>query len=273
MGASAFNADVSKWDTTKTVKMQSMFINAVKFNRDLSKWSVFKVENLASMFYGAAAFTDNKFFCKGSWKTSALKPGDFSKSGIDSSVISNFYCDGVTTVTNLIVHQVIRDRFSGISDRKTAVVDKFGEIENWDIGALASHKTATGDCLDGLLSGIQGSDAFLNVNLTNWNTSKITSMNRWFSASTFNGDVSTWDVSRVTTMTGMFDDATAFNADISQWKTSNVINMEYLFNEATAFNADISRWDTSKVTTFGGMFTRASVFNQGNFLNLFLYFG
>jgi hypothetical protein len=54
---------------------------------------------------------------------------DFSQSGIDSSVISNFYYDGVTTVTNLIVHQVIQDWFS-CTAKRSAVVDKFGEIEN-----------------------------------------------------------------------------------------------------------------------------------------------
>merc|ERR1712072_675531 len=37
----------------------------------------------------------------------------------------------------------------------------------------------------------------------------------------FNSDLSKWDVSKVTDMSGMFASATSFNNDLSKWEVSN----------------------------------------------------
>ena len=49
-----------------------------------------------------------------------------------------------------------------------------------------------------------------------------------FWGSTFNQDLSQWNTSQVTTMRSMFYGA-AFNQDLSQWKTSQVTDMSYMF--------------------------------------------
>ena len=67
--------------------------------------------------------------------------------------------------------------------------------------------------------------------------------------SNFNQDISSWDVSNVTSMYSMFESATAFNQDISSWDVSKVNDMEFMFRFATAFNQDLSSWDVSNVTT------------------------
>jgi surface protein len=46
-----------------------------------------------------------------------------------------------------------------------------------------------------------------------------------FSFCQFNGDISQWDVSKVTNMSRMFC-AGQFNGDISQWDVSKVTNIE-----------------------------------------------
>ena len=84
----------------------------------------------------------------------------------------------------------------------------------------------------------------------------------FFSASKFNFDISSWDVSQVTGMSYMFCAATAFNQDIGGWNVSNVINMSTMFSGATAFNKNIGGWDVSKVTHMTGMFSSATAFNQ-----------
>ena len=43
----------------------------------------------------------------------------------------------------------------------------------------------------------------------------------------FNQDLNNWDVSNVTNMSSMFDDATNFNQDISSWDVSNVKDSTY----------------------------------------------
>ena len=57
----------------------------------------------------------------------------------------------------------------------------------------------------------------------------------FFETVSFNGDLSKWDVSRVTNMHEAFGGATSFNSDLSNWQTSNVVDMEYLFYGATRY--------------------------------------
>ena len=67
------------------------------------------------------------------------------------------------------------------------------------------------------------------------------------SATSFNQDISSWDVSNVTNMSGMFGNS-SFNQDISSWDVSNVTNMSSMFQDSP-FNQDIGSWDVSNVTT------------------------
>jgi surface protein len=68
------------------------------------------------------------------------------------------------------------------------------------------------------------------------------------SASSFNQDISGWNVGNVTTMRGMFSEASAFNQPIGNWNVINVTKMDFMFNKATAFNQQIGNWDVSNVT-------------------------
>ena len=53
-----------------------------------------------------------------------------------------------------------------------------------------------------------------------------------FYVTTFNGDISSWDVSAVTDMSYMFYNATAFNGDLRLWNVSAVTNMECMLYNA-----------------------------------------
>ena len=98
--------------------------------------------------------------------------------------------------------------------------------------------------------------------ISNWDTSLMTDMSGlFFNKSTFNRDISGWNTSNVTKLNDMFYGASVFNGDLSGWNTSNVTNMKGMFNKAERFNGDISGWIVSKVTDMGFMFYDASVFN------------
>ena len=93
--------------------------------------------------------------------------------------------------------------------------------------------------------------------------SNVTSMKSMFQeASNFNGDINNWDVSNVTDMSTMFLYATKFNQNLNNWNVSNVTNMLGMFEQASNFNGSISNWDVSNVTQMGYMFNRAKAFNQ-----------
>lgn len=88
--------------------------------------------------------------------------------------------------------------------------------------------------------------------------SEVTIMSSTFQNTTsFNGDISGWDVSGVTNMILMFAGAASFNADLSGWDVSNVTNMDVMFDGATSFNRDLSGWCVS------GIFPQPSGFDFG----------
>ncbi|WP_222984396.1 BspA family leucine-rich repeat surface protein [Flagellimonas meishanensis] len=102
-----------------------------------------------------------------------------------------------------------------------------------------------------------------NGDLSNWDVGNVTNMQGMFDgAALFNGDISSWTTSSVTNMIAMFSGATSFNRDIGGWNTGSVTDMEFMFNQATSFNQDIGGWNTGSVTDMEFMFNQATSFNQ-----------
>ncbi|MEE2785825.1 MAG: BspA family leucine-rich repeat surface protein, partial [Myxococcota bacterium] len=138
----------------------------------------------------------------------------------------------------------------GLAFENDCVVVNQEELKNMVILCLANDPTGN-DCLS--VCGDQ---------MSTWDTSNVTNMSGLFrDAIAFNADLSGWNTANVVSMGAMFSGATAFNADLSGWNTANVQNMKAMFNGATAFNADLSGWDTSNVTAMGSMFSGATAFN------------
>ena len=98
--------------------------------------------------------------------------------------------------------------------------------------------------------------------VSDWDTSHVTSM-----AGTFNGckdicDLSKWDTSKVTSMVNMFYDCTTFNCNISNWDVSKVTRFDSMFYGCSSFNQDISNWDISSAENLSYMFYNCRKFNQ-----------
>jgi len=95
------------------------------------------------------------------------------------------------------------------------------------------------------------------------NLSQVTDFRQMFqSASSFNSDLSNWDVSNGTNFGGMFQSASSFNSDLSNWDVSNGTNFSGMFFAASSFTSDLSNWDVSNGTVFANMFRDASSFNS-----------
>jgi surface protein len=99
--------------------------------------------------------------------------------------------------------------------------------------------------------------------LANLDVSKVTSMTHMFNgAESFNQPIGNWNVSKVTGMAYMFAGALKFNQPIGNWNVSNVTSMAYMFDSAQSFNQPIGNWNVSNVTNMQYMFYKAKSFNQ-----------
>merc|ERR1712032_1004381 len=63
-------------------------------------------------------------------------------------------------------------------------------------------------------------------------------------------------------MANMFNSATSFNADLSKWDVSSVTDMDAMFYCASLFDGDLSKWDVSRLQSAKLMFKWASSFKQ-----------
>ena len=101
-----------------------------------------------------------------------------------------------------------------------------------------------------------------NGDISNWNVSRVTTFDNMFNnATTFNQNIGSWNVTNGTNMAAMFQNATAFNQNIGSWNVGNVTNMSAMFNNAKVFAQDISGWNVGNVTTMSSMFQNADAFN------------
>ena len=69
-----------------------------------------------------------------------------------------------------------------------------------------------------------------------------------FVASELNNNISSWDVSSVLSMVGIFDSVSSFNNDISSLDVSSLTSMEYIFRFASKFNSNRSSSNISNAT-------------------------
>ena len=108
------------------------------------------------------------------------------------------------------------------------------------------------------------SNPYAEIDVTSWDTSSVTTMSGMFqNNSAFNQDIGNWNTSTLTDMYAMFQYNSAFNQDIGNWNTSNVTNMSNMFQYNSAFNQDIGSWNTSNVSSMSYMFSGdETVFNN-----------
>ena len=110
---------------------------------------------------------------------------------------------------------------------------------------------------------LSGCSSLAHLDLSGWNTSKVTSMDSMFfgcSSLASVGDLSGWDTSSVASMGSMFQGCSSLAAlDASGWDTSRVADMSRMFSGCSSLTSlDASNWDTSCVTDMASMFSGCS---------------
>ncbi len=98
--------------------------------------------------------------------------------------------------------------------------------------------------------------------INNWDVSTVTSMTGLFEGSTFNENINDWDVSKVEDFSSMFKNNTSFNQPLNNWNTEKANDLANMFDGATAFNQPIGMWNTALAQYFDFMFLNAYTFDQ-----------
>lgn len=200
-------------------------------------------------------------------------------------VINNNTINNVTVAGNIISEpkflwettSMFKDslRLEGYTIKETDK-KKIDKIFNTGLvkDASMAFKTISGDSLDcttfgpamASVTNLTATFSYSNlgsINVSNWDTSKVTTMINTFSfcRNISKLDISKWNTSNVTNMSGMFYYCNSLKSlDISKWDTSKVVDMGGMFQECSQIETplDVSKWNTSKVTTMKSMFEGCS---------------
>ncbi|MEO1022158.1 MAG: BspA family leucine-rich repeat surface protein, partial [Bacteroidota bacterium] len=318
-GAVSFNDDISGWDVSNVTTMEAMFRDAKAFDQNLGGWNIGRVENMNAMLRNTALSIAHYDSLLIGWERQEVRPnvpfgafgllyceGEEARNRLTSApnnwsmVDRGQRCVDDPSALFITTWQTTENNQTIRIPLDTAFTYNFDYVwRNARSGSVqeGSHTSEDGDFritlsaegtylleITGAFPRFVGYPKARLQDVNQWGNiawgsmresfedwpgerfsaadtpdlSEVTDMRAMFDdASSFNGDVSNWDVSNVTDMREIFRDASSFNGDISSWDVSNVTNMGSMFSSASSFNGDISSWDVSNVTNMGSMFSSA----------------
>ncbi|KRM16094.1 hypothetical protein FD31_GL000769 [Companilactobacillus nantensis DSM 16982] len=203
-------SDISNWNTSNVVNMSYTFSYCkVLPNLDLSEWDTSNVTNMAGMFSGDTNLNENNLIGLDKFDTSNVisMTSMFSNTGFTVLDLTNFSTSKVTTMNGMFESTMKLQKIIGNFD--TSNVNNMNALFN---------QSSISD-----LSGL---------NISDWNTSKVTNMGSMFRSTTGikTLDLSRWNTSNVTTYYLMFNNARALESiDISNFDMTNATDVTYIF--------------------------------------------
>ena len=254
-----FNADISKWDTSRVRNMRAMFLSTKTFNQDIGNWNTARVTDMQSMFSNAQAFNQDI----GGWDTAQVTDMQ--------TMFYGSYFNQEIGGWNTYQVKSMRSMFKKASFYKpieswdTSQVTSMSEMFAGDWQQTNSFNQPIGKWDTSKVNRIDGmfTDSSFNQPIGDWDTSSMTNINSLFRGnSQFNQPIGKWNISGVNSLYTVFYDAYTFNQPLADWDVSGVIEFAYTFQNAYAFNQDISGWDVSSATRMESMFYNARAFNQ-----------
>jgi len=276
--AQAFNQDIGKWDVSGVTHMGNMFHTAKVFDQEIGRWDVSQVSNMQFMFWAASKFTgsitrwnDAKayqhyiFYQATAFSEKFACDNQYSGPVHSCECKSKLYC-----LTDAMFYDAVReclaeDPVAGLCEKYGSRTMRFGVMPKWNT-RWVTNMNGENETTSTLI-GFAGKAEF-NGDLSNWDTSRVTTMRKmFFKASAFDGDLSRWNTSQVTTTQRMFEYASRFNGEIGNWDVKNLKSMGAMFSRAYSFNRDVSAWDTSNALDMAFLFRDAISFNRDEFIS------
>ena len=129
------------------------------------------------------------------------------------------------------------------------------DVSNWNTSKVTTIHRVFSSC-----------EKLEEIDVSKWNTSNVTDMSWTFGDcySVTKLDVSNWDTSKAVNMLTMFTNCKSLKEiNTSNWNTSNVTNMNAMFNSCKELKEiDVSNWNTSNVTDMSSMFAACSALTK-----------
>ena len=283
--AQAFNqADINDWtlnlDTSAVSKsMEEMFYECPSFNQSLNDWDMSKVTTMKKMFAGNHYKVDANEY---SYYDYYLHN---SYSGFNNANINEWVFPLCTDMSYMFYNNTVFNQGS------------IGGADKWDTGDVVlmdymfgggGGGTSPGTFSDGTTNNAAGMQCIFNKDITEWDTSSVTSMTGMFQHTKyFNQDIGTNGDATVVgggafdyTFGGTIDSSTQGNdyANTTKtddyWDVSAVDKQSLMFWGADAFQLPLSDWDVNvdggstsagyDYSSQGDMFL-FSAYNQANY--------
>lgn len=270
---------IADWDVSSIADMSHLFVSARDLAPDdLLSWNVSGVTNMNRMFmhYGMYSSSDEGFNLNlSTWDVSQVHDFDLMFWMV-GEITGPTYCWDIspTAAPDMFpgaayqfhmhvmnpscpnwksIEFTNKNIHGAIHDwhwSKVVSFNKWGELSEWNTTGVTN--------LDRLFSQCR-----MGFNVSKWDTSNVVSMFETFFSCKheFPGGIGEWDVSSVQNMSSTFRSATTFAGDLSQWNVTSVVSMRSMFSNAFQFNSDISSWSTENVKDFAGMFAGTRSFN------------
>ena len=231
---------ISTWDTSEVKDFSSLFLNKSNFNEDLSHWNVSNVTDMSYMFRNASSFNQNI----SSWDVSKVTNmfRMFQSASAFNSDISNW---DVSKVEDM-----------GYMFQSTESFNS--NLNNWNVSSVKNMYAMF-------------THAYFDQDISDWDTSAVTSMRMMFyNSHLFNQPLNDWRVDQVEDMSFMFSNTPSFNQPLNPppiggWEVGNVTTMVGMFFQASAFYQDISNWNTSSLGSQTNMYVGSAMENNNSY--------
>ena len=258
-GASNDSINLSNFDTSKVIYMNDMFRSIKAKVLDLSSFDTSKVTDMSYMFVSSKV---EEIRGLNNFNTSNVTnmQGMFSDTILSTIDLSSFNTSNVTKIGMMFENS----KFSSIdvsnfnTSKVTSMSRLFSQTVATEIKGL--DKLDTSNVIE--INGIFSDSSAKIIDVSNFNTSKVTNMLAMFSgakATEIKG-LTNLNTSNVTTMSNMFGRCETPTLDLSSFNTSKVTDMSYMFGESKATNIKgLNKFDTFKVTNMWGMFKNSQV--------------
>ena len=185
-GATAFNQDISGWDTSSVTSTANMFRDSA-FNQPIGGWDTSNVTAMNGMFSGDTSFNQPI----GGWDVSnvASMGGMFNRATSFNQPIGGWDVSNVTIMNGMFWNATAFNQ----------------DISGWDTSNVTLMHSVF-------------RDSVFNQDISGWDTSNVTLMDYMFRDSAFNQDLSAWCVEDIATEpTGFATNTPAWTLPKPNW--------------------------------------------------------